>query len=69
MLQKDAAGDKPRGTCLGRLSVQVHVCAQYDSMTGEVVGVFESLQPSDTDMGSKAPKEVRIEGIWYGQLA
>ncbi|CAL5223985.1 g6597 [Coccomyxa viridis] len=42
---------------------------KYDSMTGEVVGVFESLQPSDTDMGSKAPKEVRIEGIWYGQLA
>ena len=45
------------------------VCTQYDSLTGEVVGVFESLQPSDTDMGSKAPKEVRIEGIWYGQLA
>ena len=45
------------------------VAAQYDSASGEVVGVFESLQPSDTDMGSKAPKEVKIEGIWYGQLA
>ena len=44
-------------------------CVQYDSTTGEVVGIFESLQPSDTDMGSKAPKEVHIEGIWYGQLA
>ena len=42
---------------------------QYDSASGEVVGIFESLQPSDTDMGSKASKEVRIKGIWYGQLA
>ena len=42
---------------------------QYDSTTGEVVGVFEALQPSDTDMGSKVPKEVKIEGIWYGQMA
>lgn len=37
--------------------------------TGEVVGVFESLQPSDTDLGAKTPKEVKIEGIWYAQLA
>ncbi|VFQ68468.1 unnamed protein product [Cuscuta campestris] len=37
--------------------------------TGEVVGVFESVQPSDTDLGAKAPKEVKIEGIWYAQLA
>ena len=45
------------------------VAVQYDSASGEVVGVFESLQPSDTDMGAKVPKEVKIEGIWYGQLA
>ncbi|CAK0738062.1 hypothetical protein CVIRNUC_000988 [Coccomyxa viridis] len=42
---------------------------KYNSASGEVVGVFESLQPSDTDMGSKVPKEVMIEGIWYSQLA
>ncbi|KAH7686097.1 photosystem II oxygen-evolving enhancer protein 1 [Dioscorea alata] len=36
--------------------------------SGEVVGVFESVQPSDTDLGSKAPKDVKIEGIWYAQL-
>ncbi|KAJ8764387.1 hypothetical protein K2173_006127 [Erythroxylum novogranatense] len=36
--------------------------------TGEVIGVFESLQPSDTDLGAKAPKDVKIQGIWYGQL-
>ncbi|KAJ9669923.1 hypothetical protein PVL29_026471 [Vitis rotundifolia] len=36
--------------------------------TGEVIGVFESIQPSDTDLGAKTPKEVKIQGIWYGQL-
>lgn len=36
--------------------------------TGEVIGVFESLQPSDTDLGAKVPKEVKIQGIWYAQL-
>uniref|UniRef100_A0A7C9CK56 33 kDa subunit of oxygen evolving system of photosystem II n=1 Tax=Opuntia streptacantha TaxID=393608 RepID=A0A7C9CK56_OPUST len=36
--------------------------------TGEVIGVFQSLQPSDTDLGAKAPKDVKIEGIWYAQL-
>ncbi|KAK4477506.1 hypothetical protein RD792_016733 [Penstemon davidsonii] len=36
--------------------------------TGEVIGVFESIQPSDTDLGSKAPKDVKIQGVWYAQL-
>ncbi|KAI3437412.1 uncharacterized protein J3R85_005394 [Psidium guajava] len=36
--------------------------------TGEVIGVFESVQPSDTDLGAKVPKEVKIQGIWYAQL-
>nr|UES73123.1 oxygen-evolving enhancer protein 2-1, chloroplastic [Gymnema sylvestre] len=36
--------------------------------TGEVIGVFESVQPSDTDLGAKAPKDVKIQGVWYGQL-
>lgn len=35
---------------------------------GEVIGVFESIQPSNTDLGSKAPKNVKIQGVWYGQL-
>nr|KYP66692.1 hypothetical protein KK1_012998 [Cajanus cajan] len=37
--------------------------------TGEVIGVFESVQPSDTDLGAKAPKDVKIQGVWYAQLA
>jgi photosystem II oxygen-evolving enhancer protein 1 len=36
--------------------------------TGELIGVFESIQPSDTDLGAKVPKEVKIQGIWYAQL-
>ncbi|KAL3691677.1 hypothetical protein R1sor_005328 [Riccia sorocarpa] len=42
--------------------------AKSDPSTGELAGTFESIQPSDTDLGSKAPKEVKIEGFWYGQL-
>lgn len=36
--------------------------------TGELIGVFESIQPSDTDLGAKTPKEVKIQGIFYAQL-
>jgi photosystem II oxygen-evolving enhancer protein 1 len=36
--------------------------------TGEVIGVFESFQPSDTDLGAKVPKDVKIQGAWYAQL-
>ncbi|OAY85147.1 Oxygen-evolving enhancer protein 1, chloroplastic [Ananas comosus] len=36
--------------------------------SGEAIGVFESVQPSDTDLGAKVPKEVKIQGIWYAQI-
>ena len=36
--------------------------------TGEVIGVFESVQPSDTDLGAKVSKDVKIQGVWYAQL-
>merc|ERR1712094_137519 len=42
--------------------------AKVNNETGEIAGVFESVQPSDTDLGSKAPKDVKISGIWYGRL-
>jgi photosystem II oxygen-evolving enhancer protein 1 len=44
----------------------VHI--QIDPDTGEVAGIFESVQPSDSDMGAKQPKEVKVQGLWYGQL-
>eukprot|EP01025_Chloroclados_australasicus_P041509 TRINITY_DN439_c0_g1_i1.p1 TRINITY_DN439_c0_g1~~TRINITY_DN439_c0_g1_i1.p1 ORF type:complete len:409 (-),score=46.35 TRINITY_DN439_c0_g1_i1:50-1150(-) len=43
--------------------------ARVNKDTGEIAGVFETIQPSDTDLGAKAPKEVKISGIWYGQIS
>ena len=42
--------------------------AKIDPATGEIAGVFESVQPSDTDLGSKAPKDIKVTGLWYAQL-
>merc|ERR1712216_947625 len=42
--------------------------AKYDAATGEVAGVFESIQPSDTDLGAKVPKDVKVTGLWYAQI-
>lgn len=47
----------------------VFAVAKVDPVTGEIAGVFESIQPSDTDMGAKAPKDIKITGLWYGQLS
>lgn len=38
--------------------------AKVDPATGEIAGVFESVQPSDTDLGAKAPKDIKITGLW-----
>jgi photosystem II oxygen-evolving enhancer protein 1 len=49
----------------GNISLQV---AKVDSSTGEIAGTFESLQPSDTDLGAGEPKEVKIRGLFYGRV-
>ena len=41
---------------------------RVDPASGEFAGVFTALQPSDTDMGSKDPLDVRITGELYGRL-
>merc|ERR1712190_79946 len=43
--------------------------AKVDALTGEVAGVFQSIQPSDTDLGAKTPKDVKITGLWYARLS
>jgi photosystem II oxygen-evolving enhancer protein 1 len=43
--------------------------AKVDPSTNEIAGVFESVQPSDTDLGAKAPKDIKIQGLWYAQLS
>ena len=40
-----------------------------DSDTDEFSGTFEAIQPSDTDMGSKDPLDVKIVGELYGRKA
>jgi len=40
-----------------------------DSDTDEFSGTFEAIQPSDTDMGSKDPIDVKIIGELYGRKA
>ncbi len=50
----------------GKISLQV---ARIDSATGEIAGTFESQQPSETDMGSHAAKDVKIRGVFYAQIA
>merc|ERR1719230_87154 len=42
--------------------------AKVDPTTGEIAGVFQSIQPSDTDLGAKTPKDVKISGLWYARL-
>merc|ERR1712039_763415 len=46
----------------------VLAAAKVDPATGEIAGVFQSIQPSDTDLGAKVPKDVKITGIWYARL-
>ncbi|MEX1316318.1 MAG: photosystem II manganese-stabilizing polypeptide [Synechococcaceae cyanobacterium] len=41
---------------------------RVDPGSGEFAGVFTALQPSDTDMGSKDPLDVKITGELYGRL-
>ncbi|NJO41901.1 MAG: Photosystem II manganese-stabilizing polypeptide [Cyanobacteria bacterium CRU_2_1] len=49
----------------GEISLQV---ARINAATGEIAGTFESIQPSDTDMGGKEPVDVKIQGLFYGRV-
>lgn len=42
--------------------------AKVNSATGEIAGTFESIQPSDTDLGADEPKEVKVRGLFYGRV-
>ena len=49
----------------GQMSLNV---TKIDSETGEIAGVFESEQPSATDLGAEEPEEVKVRGIFYGRI-
>uniref|UniRef100_UPI0030DCB68E photosystem II manganese-stabilizing polypeptide n=1 Tax=Oculatella sp. LEGE 06141 TaxID=1828648 RepID=UPI0030DCB68E len=49
----------------GSISLRI---AKVDNVTGEIAGTFESVQPSDTDMGTAAPVDVKVRGLFYGRV-
>lgn len=49
----------------GTISLQV---AKVDNVTGEIAGTFESNQPSDTDMGTAEPVDVKVRGLFYARI-
>lgn len=49
----------------GTMSLQI---TKVDGSTGEFAGVFESVQPSDTDLGAKDAVDVKVRGTFYGRL-
>lgn len=49
----------------GEISLQV---TKVDGETGEIAGIFESEQPSDTDLGADEPEEIRVRGIFYARI-
>jgi len=52
---------------VGKGAIEMEV-NKVNADLGEVGGVFVSKQPSDTDMGSKAPKTVLLKGIFFGKV-
>ncbi len=61
----DRKNTKRAQTFKGKINFEV---AKVNSATGEIAGIFESEQPSDTDLGALDPKEVKIRGLFYGRL-
>ena len=49
----------------GEISLMI---SKVDAATGEIAGTFEALQPSDTDMGTAAPVDIKVQGIFYGYV-
>jgi len=52
---------------IGKGAIEMEV-NKVNQDLGEIGGVFVSKQPSDTDMGSKAPKTILLKGIFYGKV-
>merc|ERR1712060_788648 len=52
---------------IGKGAIEMEV-NKVNADLGEIGGVFVSKQPSDTDMGAKAPRTVLLKGIFYGKV-
>ena len=49
----------------GNIALQI---SKVDTSTGEIGGTFLAIQPSDTDMGTAEPVEIKVQGIFYGYV-
>lgn len=49
----------------GNISLMI---SKVDAETGEIGGTFQALQPSDTDMGTAEPVDIKVQGIFYGYI-
>ena len=49
----------------GKMSLRI---SKVDGQTGEIAGIFEAIQPSDTDLGAKEAVEVKVGGTFYGRV-
>ncbi|KAM1261931.1 hypothetical protein ACFX13_027831 [Malus domestica] len=65
--EEELAKENTKNTAASKGKITLSV-TKTKPETGELIGVFESLQPSDTDLGAKTPKDVKIQGVWYAQL-
>merc|ERR1711907_433962 len=52
---------------VGAGSIELKVTS-VNAELGEFGGVFVQKQPSDTDLGSKAPKELLLKGNWFATV-
>jgi len=52
---------------IGKGAIEMEV-NKVNADLGEIGGVFVSKQPSDMDMGAKAPKTILLKGIFYGKV-
>jgi len=52
---------------IGKGAIEMEV-NKVNAPLGEIGGVFVSKQPSDTDMGAKAPRTILLKGIFYGKV-
>ncbi|BEV35640.1 photosystem II manganese-stabilizing polypeptide [Synechococcus sp. M16CYN] len=50
---------------LGNMSMSI---TRVDPETGEFVGVFTAIQPSDSDMGGREVVDIKVSGDLYGRL-
>jgi len=48
-------------------SIELKVTSVNEEL-GEIGGVFVHKQPSDTDLGSKVPKELLLKGNWFATV-